>query len=123
MAAREGRLRCALRGGLRSGRRRELETAILCIHKSRQRSAIVLITLNTQPIATKCKAVQFDIQATKTLHEKDLFIAFIRDECGLTVLKTFKVGRHQEALDILLPQYTTQNSSEKKRHFLESGSY
>jgi catechol O-methyltransferase len=38
------------------------------------------------------------------LHEKDLFMAFIRDECNLTIPETVEVRDKQKVLDILLPQ-------------------
>lgn len=53
---------------------------------------------------TKCKAVQFDVETTRTLHEKDLFMAFIRDECDLPIPETVEVRHKQKVLDILLPQ-------------------
>ncbi|KAI9668275.1 MAG: hypothetical protein M1821_001095 [Bathelium mastoideum] len=50
--------------------------------------------------ATGCKAVQFDPRTTRTLHEKDSFIARTA-ELGLNVPETHTITSHEEALRIL----------------------
>jgi catechol O-methyltransferase len=59
---------------------------------------------------TSCRAVQFDVEATRTLHEKDLFMNFIRDECKLTIPETVEVRDKQAVLDILLRQLKAHGS-------------
>ena len=59
---------------------------------------------------TKCKAVQFDVEATRTLHEKDLFMTFVRDECKLTIPETVEVRDKKKVLNILLSQLQNKGS-------------
>ncbi|OAG42594.1 hypothetical protein AYO21_03179 [Fonsecaea monophora] len=50
---------------------------------------------------TACKAVQFDVQTTQTLHEKHSFMAHTRDVVGLTVPETHEVASREAVLDVL----------------------
>ncbi|KAK3077341.1 hypothetical protein LTS18_010534, partial [Coniosporium uncinatum] len=49
---------------------------------------------------TKCKAVQFNVEDTRTLHEKDTFINAVKD-AGLLVPETHTVKLRDEVLKIL----------------------
>lgn len=62
---------------------------------------------------TQCKAVQFGVEATKTLHDKDSFINFIRDECTLTVPETVEVTSYDDVLEVLLPEHHESNGNGK----------
>jgi catechol O-methyltransferase len=52
-------------------------------------------------LRTACRAIQFDIATTQTLHEKDGFISHTK-ELGLTVPETHVIKSKEEALAILL---------------------
>ncbi|KAK3075078.1 hypothetical protein LTS18_014108, partial [Coniosporium uncinatum] len=49
---------------------------------------------------TNCKAVQFNVEDTRTLHEKDTFINAVKD-AGLLVPETHTVKQRDEVLKIL----------------------
>jgi len=49
---------------------------------------------------TKCKAVQFNVEDTRTLHEKDTFINAVKD-AGLLVPETHTVKRRDDLLEVL----------------------
>lgn len=49
---------------------------------------------------TNCKAIQFDVETTQTLHEKHTFIAHTRD-IGLTVPETHEIASRAEVENIL----------------------
>ncbi|OAL38082.1 hypothetical protein AYO20_02534 [Fonsecaea nubica] len=50
---------------------------------------------------TACKAIQFDVETTQTLHEKHSFMAHTKDVVGLTVPETHEVTSRGAVLDVL----------------------